>query len=89
MRNVVESLLNVMVGGGNHEGFQGHPMDLRNLTTKNSLTMFFALVIVQVLVLFFGRYLWNNAVVPLVGFAQPCDSIWRILGLSILIKLLM
>jgi len=88
MRNVVESLLNVMVGGG-HEGFQDQPMDLRNLSTKNSLTMFFALVIVQVLVLFFGRYLWNNAVVPLVGFAQPCDSIWRILGLSILIKLLM
>lgn len=91
MRNVVESLLNVMVGGGNnHEGFQGHhPMDLRNLSGKNAFTMMLALILVQILVLFFGRYLWNNAVVPLVGFAQPCDSIWRILGLSILIKLLM
>ena len=66
MRNVVESLLNVMVGGGNnHEGFQGHhPMDLRNLSGKNAFTMMLALILVQILITRYryiiGKYLKMN-----------------------------
>ncbi len=89
MRNVVASVVNVMMGGANHEGFQGNPLDFKNLSGKNALSMLVALVIVQILVLFFGKFLWNKAVVPLVSFANESTSIWQILGLSILIKLLM
>jgi hypothetical protein len=89
MRKVLESMINTMIGGSNYEGFQGNPLDFKNVSGKNAMSMLIALVLVQILVLFFGKFLWNRAVVPLVSFANESTSIWQILGLSILIKLLM
>ena len=91
MREVVSSLINAMMGGSGNEGFQdGHPMQhLKNLSGKNAFSLLLALIVVQILVLFFGKFLWNAAVVPLVSVTNEATSIWQILGFSILIKLLM
>ena len=47
------------------------------------------LLIMWVLVLLAGKYLWNNALVPLASQSvKPAKSIWQILGLCILLQLM-
>ena len=47
-----------------------------------------ASILVFVLLLLFGQYLWNNALCPLVSVVKPAKSIFQILGVAILIALL-
>jgi polyferredoxin len=47
-----------------------------------------ASLLVFVLLLLFGQYLWNNALCPLVSVVKPAKSIFQILGVAILIALL-
>jgi hypothetical protein len=47
-----------------------------------------ASILVIVLLLLFGQYLWNNALVPLVSVVKPAKSIFEILGIAILFSLL-
>lgn len=47
-----------------------------------------AAILVFLLLLLFGQYLWNNALVPLVSVVKPAKSIFEILGVAILIALL-
>jgi len=47
-----------------------------------------AAILVFLLLLLFGQYLWNNALVPLVTVVKPAKSIFEILGVAILIALL-
>lgn len=44
--------------------------------------------LIFVLILFFGKFLWNNVLVDLVPAVKPVKSVWQILGLAILIALL-
>ena len=48
-----------------------------------------SLVIVQIILLFLGQWLWNDFLVPAINFAQPIESIWQLLAISVLIKLLL
>tara|TARA_A100001011_G_C14280575_1_gene831414 strand:+ start:560 stop:790 length:231 start_codon:yes stop_codon:yes gene_type:complete len=50
-----------------------------------SLIIYF---IVLILVLMFGEYLWNNFLVKAVTVVKPVTSVWQLLGIIILIKLL-
>ena len=45
--------------------------------------------LIQILLMFFGKFLWNTYLVPSVEFVKPIDSIWNLLGISILLKLLL
>jgi hypothetical protein len=45
-------------------------------------------ILVFVLILLFGQYLWNNALCPLVSVVRPAKSIFQILGIAILFSLL-
>jgi hypothetical protein len=47
-----------------------------------------ASILVFVLLLLFGQYLWNHALCPLVSVAKPAKSIFEILGIAILFSLL-
>lgn len=58
------------------------------LIEKNPFLVLFSFIIIEILVLCFGKWLWNNIVVQLVSGVRPAKDIWQILGFSILIKLL-
>ena len=62
--------------------------NLQAMTAKHPLAVFLSFFIVELLVLLIGKYLWNNIVVKVISTVRPVKSIWEILGLSILIKLL-
>jgi hypothetical protein len=40
-----------------------------------------------VILAFIGKWLWNTVVLDLFAIAKPARSVWQIIGLSILIKL--
>ena len=46
-------------------------------------------VIVLVLLLSLGKYLWNDVLVKLLTVVKPVKSIWELLGLQILLSLLL
>jgi len=62
--------------------------DAMGPSTRSALVTLLTLVVVVGLILLFGQFLWNNALVPLVPGVKPAKSIFQILGLSILISLL-
>lgn len=41
-----------------------------------------------VILAFIGKWLWNTVVLDLFAIAKPARSVWQIIGLSILIKLI-
>jgi len=44
--------------------------------------------VIFVVILFVGKYLWNNVLHELVPAIKPAKSVWQILGLAILISLM-
>jgi len=44
--------------------------------------------LVFMILLFAGKYLWNNVLHELVPAVKPAKSVWQILGLAVLIMLL-
>ena len=50
-----------------------------------TLVIIFLVLFLQLAI---GKYLWNNAAVPLVSVLKPCKNSAEILGLSLLIMLL-
>jgi len=57
-------------------------------STRSAIVTLLTLLVVVGLILLFGQFLWNNALVPLVPGVKPAKSIFQILGISILISLL-
>tara|TARA_B100001093_G_scaffold292130_1_gene278853 strand:- start:1890 stop:2138 length:249 start_codon:yes stop_codon:yes gene_type:complete len=47
-----------------------------------------AMITVQILLLFFGKYLWNNFLVKKVTGIKPLESVLELVAISILLKLL-
>jgi len=47
-----------------------------------------AFVFSIVLIAFIGKWLWNGVVLDLISVAKPARSVWQIIGLAILIKLI-
>jgi hypothetical protein len=57
-------------------------------SSRSAIVSLLTLVAVLGLILLFGQFLWNNALVPLVPGVKPAKSVLQILGLAILISLL-
>lgn len=53
-----------------------------------ALVGFLTVLILFVVLLFAGKWLWNVTLVPLVPAIKPAKSVWQILGLAVLISLL-
>ena len=47
-----------------------------------------AFVFSIVLIAFVGKWLWNGVVLDLISVAKPARSVWQIIGLAILVKLI-
>jgi len=77
-----EAFMSLSNGGG----LSSHTQ--KSLMSKNPFLVLISFIIIEILVLCFGKWLWNNIVIRLVSGVRPANSIWQILGLSVLIKLL-
>jgi hypothetical protein len=60
----------------------------RHESGKVALVAFLTLLIVLTLLLFIGKYLWNDVLVVVMPFIKPVKSVWQILGLALLISLM-
>ena len=59
-----------------------------NEENKAALISFFLIYLgVYLLLMVLGQFLWNNYVVDMFSIARPVTSIWHIVALSILVKL--
>lgn len=54
---------------------------------RSAIVSFITLVIMLLLILFVGKYLWNTVLVALVPAVKPAKSVWQILGLAVLLAL--
>ncbi len=69
----------------NQEHYSNHVATEEN---KAALLSFFLIYLgVYLLLMVLGQFLWNNYVVDMVSVARPVNSIWHIVALSILVKL--
>ena len=60
-------------------------------STENRAAVFAFLVTyvaIYLLLLLLGKWIWNNMVVEMFSVVRPVDSIFNILGLAILVKLI-
>ena len=94
MRKVVSDLLHSVYNNNRlHETFQtlraGGPVnELPSLIKKNPALVIISFIIIEILVLCFGKWLWNNIATQLIPALKPVKNIWQILGFSVLVKLL-
>jgi hypothetical protein len=90
MKDIIYSLLeNVSIKSS--EGFQSMSYggsNINNKSTKNIWLLILTFIIVEVLLLIFGKYIWNEILIKIIPGVQPVNSIWQLLGLSILVKLI-
>ncbi len=70
------------------ETFQSRGGDDKATSSRSALVAFITLVVMFLLILFVGKFLWNRVLVALVPAVKPAKSIWQILGLAVLISLM-
>lgn len=90
MRNFVEPFV-FKVLLNNRESFKsdiGEHLDMRVVSSYKLIAAIISLIITQLLLLFLGKWLWNNYLVKIVSGIKPLESIGQLIAISILIKLL-
>lgn len=71
--------------GNTNEGMNG---TFYSNSGASALAAFIVLIIYIIIILFIGKFLWNEVLCKLLSIAKPADNIWQILGLAILLNLL-
>ena len=93
MVNVVEIIVNEalkIVGVSKQENFQNNGL-LQNMTmadTQLAILGFIIVLVYLILVLLFGKVLWNSCLCELLP-VKKCRSVWHIFGLMILLGLIL
>jgi len=86
MRSVIHNFTLEFLKKINPEGFT----DTNENNNKYQLiAALISLVIINVLLLFLGKWLWNDFLVNVVTIVNPIDSIWQLLAVSVLSKLIL
>lgn len=52
-----------------------------------ALVSFLTVVVIFTIMLFAGKYLWNNVAVNLFTVIKPVKSVWQLVGLALLVSL--
>lgn len=78
----------VKMGTAMMDSMSGHE-SFTNIMEKNELSTsaVVLLLIYLVLLVVFGKYLWNEVACKHVSILNPLTSVWQLLGLSILVQL--
>jgi hypothetical protein len=83
LQKIVENF--IRENGTNQENYENNLAANEN---KAALVSFFLVYLgVYLLLMVLGQFLWNNYVVDMFSIARPVNSIWHIVALSILVKL--
>ncbi len=80
MKQTIESLTNYAISKNSENFYKIHD-------SRNVVVAIISFVLIELLVLVFGKFLWN-AVLPGLLPVGKMKDIWQMLGFSILIKLL-
>jgi hypothetical protein len=83
---VVEAFLDT-TGFSQTESFDS-PTGFAPTVGKSAIVSTVTLVVMFGLILFLGKYLWNEVLTSLVTVVKPVKSVWQILGLAVLVSLL-
>ena len=67
------------------EGMQG---GMRRMGIDPFVALLLSVVVLLVL-LYLGQYLWNNVLVKVCTIVKPVNSMWQILGLYVLLQILL
>jgi hypothetical protein len=67
------------------EGMQG---GMRRMGVDPFVALLLSVVVLLVL-LYLGEYLWNNVLVKVCTIVKPVNSMWQILGLYVLLQILL
>ena len=76
------------VSSGNDDNFYGGSEEKKQSGTGAVLALFLSLLVVFVLLMVFGKYLWNNVLTEVVPSVKPVESVWKLIGLWFLFNLL-
>ena len=87
MRSLISGVLESFVNN-QREGFNSNYGGNPSNNKTNVWILIISFILVEILILIFGKYLWNKIAIKIIPGLKPILSIWEILGLSILIKLL-
>ena len=72
----------------NQENFENSEI-MPDVIKNHPLSALITLLVIWIIILLIGKFLWNNAFVPLApNTVVKAKNIWQILGLCILIQLL-
>jgi hypothetical protein len=52
------------------------------------MSFFIVYIAVYLLLMLFGQFLWNNYIVEMFSVARPVSSIWHLVALAIVVKLI-
>jgi hypothetical protein len=91
MRDVIEQFIVNQFNSNVDENFEDSVKSNKLYNHKGNIHLFamiVSLLLSQVLLLFFGKWLWNTCLVPTVSSINPLDNIWQLLGLSFLLRLI-
>ena len=61
---------------------------IRHYSKLKMLAVLITLIMTQTLLLVIGKWLWNTYLINTVSGVKPINSVWQLLALSILFKLL-
>ena len=67
------------------EGMQG---GMRRMGIDPFVALLLSVVVLLIL-LYLGQYLWNNVLVKVCTIVKPVNSMWQILGLYVLLQILL
>ena len=85
--NVVERLVSMLTPSV--ENFSDVQGTNKVSEKRMNFTFLLSFVIVNVLLLLLGKFLWNNYLVSAVTVVKPLKDIWQLLAISVLFKLLL
>ena len=58
------------------------------IVKKHKISFIIAAILVQLLLLLFVKFLWNNYLVNTITIVNPVKSVWHIWAISILLRLI-
>jgi hypothetical protein len=85
MRSFLENFYSKVLQ--NTEHFDEH--DEKPSSFRSLLPTFLAIITVDILLLLFGKYLWNTYLVPASALVNPIGSFIDLLAIKILLRLLL
>ncbi len=69
-------------------GGAGKIMMGESVNKKEIFVVLVTYVVIFLLILLFGKYLWNEVLIKLIPGIKPVSSVWQVLGISILVSIL-